>query len=253
MRTYYFIILLLALSFVACNDADKTSASAADSLKTAQTEISPKEVTATDLPANVRFRGTLHKAIQWQDKKGDNLLITSLVAPYNSGEEEERTAELHAFHFVKNKSGDYKLLWQMTDTEQECPVDITCSFLDQGITITDLDSNGIAETTIVYKKACRGDPSPATLKVVMHQDTAKYALRGLTWNDYDRDENKDALLPATEKDVNLATLPGYKGTEKEYAKTYGRYENEKDFQNAPPAFMLHARRQWLKLSHETYD
>jgi len=257
MRTYYHLLIfsLLASAFVACNDVDKTSASAADSLTVA--EISPKQLTPADIPADVRYRGTLYKALQWQDKKGDNLLITSLVAPHASGAsgqggEEERSAELYAFHFVKDNKGQYKLLWQMADAERECPVDISCAFLEQGIGITDLDNNGIAETTVAYKLACRGDISPASMKVVMHQDTVKYALREQMWNRF-LTEDTTATLPVTEEDVNLATLPGYRGREDEYMKTYGRYENEKDFEKAPPAFLVHARQQWLKLAPETFE
>lgn len=247
--------LLILGTFVACNEGGKAPASVADSL--APAEISPKQLAVDEIPAGIRFRGTLYKALQWQDKKGDNLLITSLTAPYHSGAsgqggEEERSAELYAFHFVKNESGQYRLLWQLADAERECPVDISCAFLDQGISVTDLDKNGIAETTIAYKLACRGDVSPASMKLIIHQDTAKYALRGQMWNRY-LTEDTTAVLPVTEKDVNLATLPGYRGPDKDYMKTYGRYENEKDFEGAPASFLPYVRQQWLKLAPETFE
>jgi hypothetical protein len=63
-------------------------------------------------------------------------------------------------------------------------------------------------------------------------------------------ENETTKYPITEKDVNLETLPGYKGTEQEYDKLYGRYQSEKDFKNAPAEFLIFARQQWLKNAEE---
>ena len=116
------------------------------------------------------------------------------------------------------------------------------------MTITDLDADSIAETTVQYKLACSSDVSPALMKLVMHEGETKYALRGMMW--YGSPEEK---FTVTEKDANLETLPGYKKTDEEYFKTWGRYETEKEFATAPPEFLKHAQQQWMKFAKESSE
>ena len=52
-----------------------------------------------------------------------------------------------------------------------------CEFIKNAAVVTDLDQDGIAETTVQYKLACRSDVSPALMKLVMHEGETKYAHR----------------------------------------------------------------------------
>ncbi len=243
-------------ALLACNGHDGAGESqpVADPVK-GEAVIAARHIAAGELPPGLRFKGKLHEALQWRDKAGDNILITSIVAPYESGDrsfdgESSFSAELHAFHFVRSDS-TYKLLWKISDAVKDCPFDLTSSFIKEGIMVTDLDNNGIAETTILYRQACRSDVSPAYMKLVMHQDTVKYALRGSMWIAADVDTA--GQMPITENDVNLEKLAGYKGNDEDYLKAYGRYETEKDFQQAPASFLAFARRQWLRFVKESFD
>ena len=73
--------------------------------------------------------------------------------------------------------------------------------------ITDLDSDGIAESTFLYKLSCRSDISPARLKLIMHKGAAKYAMRGTTKLPSGYGGGEIAVDPAFDKaSTNLRTF-----------------------------------------------
>lgn len=212
--------------------------------------IIPVALTAEQMPASIKINGKLQEAWQWTDKSGENILVTSYTQPYddkgkNEYGEEGQTAELHAAQYVK-KGESYELVWKNDDTEKSCPFDITCEFIKGATTVTDLDKDGIAEATIQYRMACRSDVSPAQMKLFLYEGAEKYFLKGLSW----LKSSPEDSLTVTEKDANLETLPGYNKTEEEYMKTFGRYESEKGFVEAPPEFLIYARQQWVKFVKE---
>lgn len=248
---FLFVACLAAFLF-SCRSSDKKNGNA-DNIDSAYINNSLVSVTTADLPPSIKVSGKLIEAWQWTDKSGENILITSFVEPYddkekNEYDEEGKTSILYAVHYVK-KEDNYELLWKNEDVEKSCPFDMTCEYLKGSTTITDLDNNGVAETTIQYKLACRSDVSPAEMKLIMHEGTVSYSLKGICWvKVYEKDR-----FAITEKDVNLETLPGYKKTEDEYLKTFGRYQSEKGFDGAPPEFLDHARRQWIKFAVESFE
>lgn len=220
----------------------------------AQTVFSSEKITTGRIPKTIKFRGKLVDAWKWKDKLGDNVLITSIVRPYKvKGRDEEAgeevySAELHAFHFVKGNT-EYKLLWKISDMEKECPFDLSVGFIIGATKIMDLDNDGIAETSIQYKLACRSDVSPSQMKLIMHEDTVKYALRGTMWIP----NSEHSKFTVSLQNVNLESWQEYKGADDEYEKLFGRYESEKDFLTAPAGFLNFARNQWLRHVKESFD
>lgn len=250
---YLYLLSAVITGLFACNNTADQQAGNADSLNAVTDPVARFHIQSLDsasLPPAIKFKGKLYQAWQWQDALGDNLLITSQVAPAYSTkayEEEGASASLHAFHYVKQAEG-YQLRWQLHDSVGECPVDLACNYIDS-VHITDLDGNGIAETSLLYKTACRGDVSPAYMKLIMHQDSIKYALRGNMWVKL----NTEDSFTVTPANVNLETLPK---ADSEYGRLLqldGRYETEKDFKAAPPPFLLFARNLWLKKVIETFN
>lgn len=259
--------LSLAICFAAllfsCNTSDKEKKeqpasteqdSSANNSSTEQKQpeavrIMPVTIAAADLPQNLKFKGKVKQAWQWTDKLGDNILITSVVAPFDVKDEdgnEAQTAEVHAFHYVK-KEGDYTLLWQMNDAVKECPLDMFCDFINGSTNVTDLDNNGVAETKVQYATSCHGDVSPSYMKLIMYEGTVKYSLRGNMWIK----DSPESKFDVTAENVNLETLPGYNKEKDEWSeKTFGRYETEKEFAGAAQAFLVYARSEWLKFVKE---
>jgi len=250
------IIVLFAAFLLSCNSSSKKDPNQAmddtarmDNPPTnaAPVSIVPVKITAADIPASINVKGTVQEVWKWNDNLGENLLITAAVVPHDEKSkdgEEGQSAEIHAFHYAK-KDGDYTQVWMMNDAEKLCPVDITCDFIPGSATVTDLDKDGIAEIKVQYSIACRGDVSPATMKLIMYENGIKHALRGNMWIAY----SPGLTFRVTEKDVNLETASAIKD-EDELLRTFGRYENEKEFASAPPEFLTYARSEWLKYAKE---
>ncbi len=220
---------------------------------TATVTIQPVKIIDAETQTRIKVKGKVQEAWKWNDKLGENILIISYVAPHddkgkNEYGEEGQTAEILSYHFAK-KDWEYAPVWIMNETEKSCPFDITCEFIKGSTTITDLDKDGIAEVVVQYRLACRSDVSPAEMKLLMHEDTTNYYLKGLSWIK----SSEEDKFTITEKDANLETLPGYKKTEEEYMKTFGRYESEKGFAGAPPEFLAYARQQWMKFVKERFE
>ncbi len=258
MRLLFVYLIIAAL--LGCNSRDVNSKGSAntDSTQTDTTNkqtapIEPFKGTAADIPATIKITGTIQEVWKWKDKMGDNLLITSYVAPYedknkNEYGEEGFTGELYAAHYA-GTDGAYRQIWSISEAEKSCPFDVTCEFIKNAVSITDLDADKVAEVTVQYKLACRSDVSPAIMKLAMYEGGTKYGLKGLMW----LATSPEDKFTVTENDANLEKLPGYKGTEEEYMKTFGRYESEKEFSQAPAEFITHARSRWIRFVKESFE
>jgi hypothetical protein len=135
------------------------------------------------LPAGIQTQGKIVMGARWRDRLGENLLLATQTGqkPSRSSCDSEpdpcSDAEVYADHYLVRNTG-VELLWKLTDFEQDCPFDLYAGFLPDSLTITDLDADGVAESTLLYKLACRSDVSPARL--ILHEGKTKYAIRGTT-------------------------------------------------------------------------
>nr|WP_100338587.1 hypothetical protein [Hymenobacter chitinivorans] len=222
------------------------------------TGIVVRNLTAAQLPAGLpAMAGKLVEAKTWQDRSGENLLLVSRTPelPEPDGPDEAegaRRVELYARQYVRRAGAGYELLWKLQDNVGHCPVDIVLGIIPGSTAITDLDKDGQTETMLVYQQACRGDVSADGLKLIMHEGQAKYALRGNNVTQYDS-------LPSSQRaPKNLCCLDTVNEARAEAAGDYriyeGRYQNEKEFVQAPPAFLAFARQQWRHWSVQpTHD
>lgn len=195
-----------------------------------------RPLTLAQLPAALRPAGQLLEAWRWTDANEENILIAyrAVVASDNEASD-ERTVLLLVCQYVRpaSSTGAYQQLWQLQDAVSDCPLDLTLGLLPGSTRITDLDGNGRTETTLLYALGCRGGVDPAALKLIMREGAAKYALRG------------EAIQPLggsaeMARARRLAAGPvccaeGIPDTA--YARLEGLYVTEKDFTNAPPAFL----------------
>jgi hypothetical protein len=178
------------------------------------------------LPAGVTVTGQVVHAEHWQDKAGEHLLLLSLGPvvghkPNTRNPDGYHDQNLYGYQFSK-QGGSFVRLWQVQDFVRECEFDLTCDFLLPSVQLTDLNNDGIAETSFLYKIGCRSDISPVKLKLIMHNGTAKYVLRGET-------QTKD-------------------GT-----STYGgTYKPDPAFTAADARFLAFARQQWPRFAPEAF-
>jgi hypothetical protein len=181
-----FILILLLLFIVASTKGiaqqgkieQKESPIVADKLTVLKFDIKA-------VPKNLQYKGKIVMGARWIDKKGENILILTQTGAFPSTSkskcitDECFDAEIYAYNFVQN-ADNLSLLWKIVDSERNCPFDLYAGFLEGALFITDLDSNGLAESTLLYILSCRSDVSPATLKLIMHEGASKYAIRGTT-------------------------------------------------------------------------
>lgn len=210
----------------------------------ADTAVARQPLTLAQLPAALRPVGKLLEAWRWMDANGENTLVASRTVVAGSADvSDARTARLLVRQSVRH-GGSYQQLWQLQDAVADCPVDLWLGLLPGSLRVTDLDHNGRTETTVLYGLACKGDISPLELKLIMHEGAAKYALRGtaIEMAGGPDDVARSARMAAGP----VCCAQPQADSDPDYRRYEGQYDSEKDFVNAPPAFLAFAQRQWRR-------
>lgn len=243
MRLFDTLLALLALSTLGCrgpgvaeqarpaevrvdpaSEVDPTPAAEAASVEPTQvtTGVTVAPVKAADLPNGLGVQGDVVLAIRFHDSAGDNLLVLSQTGIHPSGSDPDfRGAEVYGYQYLL-KGGAWTQTWKIQDQVKDCPNDVTAAHLTDSLEVTDLDGDGLAETSFLYRTACRGDVSPCTQKLMMHEGATKYALRGTAR-------------------IEVGGTP-----------QGGDYEVDPAFKAAPPAFLAEARALWEATALETF-
>jgi len=180
----------------------------------------------SDIPANIKYDGSIVAGAKWKDNNGSNVLIITETKDRKKGGQEFQSwsKELYGYQFITGSDGP-KQVWKISDFIKDCEADPTLSYIKNSLSITDINNNGIAESTFLYKLACRSDVSPAGLKLLMHEEDKKYAIRGTT----------------------KIVIKG------EGANTYGGETNvDKSFYDAPEGFLNYAKDEWSKYRVEKF-
>lgn len=169
------------------------------------------------LPSSVKYEGKIVAGARWDDKNGTNVLIVCETDEKTTGD--NRSKELFAYQYILD--GDKaKQLWKINDFIKDCPVDVMLSLFPGSITVTDINKDGIAENTFLYRMSCKGDVSPDDMKLIMHEGENKYAIRG----------------------EMIQIMQG-----KKYG---GQMNTDPAFNKAPTGFFAYAREQWKKFDTE---
>jgi uncharacterized protein Veg len=198
----------------------------------AQEQIKLTQLDLAKLPKAIKYEGKIVTAVRFTDNVGDNIVITTETGIYNNAkfkhENEGKDAELFAYHFII-KNDSVKQTWKVYDYTSDCPLDVEASFIKNTFQVTDLNKDGVAEIWLMYRVACRGDVSPADMKIIMYQAQQKYAMRG---------QNKVVA------DVDEKGNKQYLG---------GEYKFDPAFQTAPKEFTEFAEKLWNKNIMEIWE
>jgi len=133
---------------------------------------------AEDLPQQLvtHIIGTPQVTKFFTDLNGKHLLCATKSKIHDNTKDSDRLT-LRAYLFNES-NGIWKQEWIIKDWV-DCPgLDLEGSFLPEYCMTTDLDSNGITETTVSYYLLCSGDISPKTIKTILREGELKYAVRG---------------------------------------------------------------------------
>lgn len=166
-----------------------------------------------EVPKECKVEGDLVDIYSWKDLNGSNYFIRSIGA-VKEGKELDglptQSQYLYAYHYVENSTGEFELKEDIVDFVKDCEFDIILGHELDAISLTDLDSNEVGEISFVYRTSCTSDVSPSTQKLMLLEDGQKYALRGST------------------------QVMGFGG----------EYEADDSFNDAPAAFLSHAKSLW---------
>jgi len=191
----FFIIIPILLLISACSSKDKehnkTSESAQSNKlsgneKAAQTTgensvsdgpvVSDIQFGINHVPESLHNENKIIEAVKWKDSLGVNLIVITL-SEEKTVYEDNRIKELFVHHYLLSENN--KVLWKTYDFVKDCPFDITLEYIDRSLSVTDLNSNGLAETSFAYRLSCKSDVSPDDMKLIMHEGDKKYAVRGV--------------------------------------------------------------------------
>ncbi len=214
------IIIILSLLIFGCGNKEDTK-------DIGTTEAEQNEINQSfkigifdeNMAKLVKFKGDLLFGKSWTDKLGENLLVFSQkeIIKEENGDEPEPdrlTRKLYAVHYAKSKDV-YKLIREVQDFTTDCGFENRAKIMKESVTITDLDKDDFAEITFAYRLGCTSELSPDVLKLIMLENSEKYAIRGDTRVQYRPDE---FVGGATDIDSN--------------------------FDNAPEVFLNHAKSIW---------
>jgi hypothetical protein len=148
------------------------------SLAQITTKVQPEK----SVPAGYEYQGALLNVIAVEDKHGSSVIVVSQT-PVQASKTwaDSRETELFVYRYLTKPSGAH-LEWRLYDFVKECPVNLEAKLLSgaeaEGISVTDLDGDQDAEVWIAYRLVCRGDMSPATLKIIMYEGKKEHSMRG---------------------------------------------------------------------------
>tara|TARA_Y100000588_G_C14148146_1_gene879320 strand:- start:194 stop:1261 length:1068 start_codon:yes stop_codon:yes gene_type:complete len=171
------------------------------------------------------YKGELISAFQWNDKLGNNIFIISMnreAYNYDYGNIET----IYGYHYVIENLGKNEILleisqlWDIKDWAV-CRYDGHLNYEEKCMRITDLDNDGIAEITLGYSISPNTTDCcyPNTIKLIMHENGIKYAIRG------------ESVVATHIDSVHQAREEKKKAEEKK--EMYGR----DSFKNAPKKFI----------------
>lgn len=187
-------------------------------------KIKVKKLNPSDVPNDIKYKGTIQEAFHWTDEEGEHIFISTLTDGVNTNPDPDMAPwmqiYLYGYHYVI-ENGKSTLKWKVTDYVKECEFDIGVNFR-KPCEITDLDNDGVAEVWMMYTLACSSDVNPSTMKIIMYEGSKKFAVRGTT-------------------KVVVALDPNGK---KEYAG--GNYIMDQALQHAPEVIKNYATSMWKK-------
>ncbi len=171
-----------------------------------------------------RIKGHYISGVRWRDREGIHEVVFSSTGKFKSKAacvSECYDAEFYGYHFA-GSNAKLKTVWKLTDFERECESDLFVGLVPDSLSVTDLDHDGIAEVSFMYKLACRSDVSPARLKLMLYEGKAKYAMRGYTVVE----GHKEGAVPV--EDLSWQRM---RSGVKEYAlRRWKQFERETNFE-----------------------
>jgi hypothetical protein len=133
--------------------------------------------TTFDIPKSIipNIKGKLSAKFRFKDVSGSHFLALTRQSTKLSDGTDKIT--LQALQYDSSNSG-WKQEWVINDNISCKDLDLDAEFIVPLTSISDKDSNGVAETSVAYHLACLGGIDTKPTKAIMRQGQLKYAVRG---------------------------------------------------------------------------
>jgi hypothetical protein len=175
-----------------------------------------------------QLNGDFHGIIGWTDKYGLQAVVFSLSVSEKEGEdgEDPATSAVLLADFVLWEGDAWTSQRQFKAALKDCMFDAEIGAKSGPWSVTDLDSNGLAEISFAWSVGCRSDVSPIKHKVFLvgfdeHAAVQKHVLRGTTGIELEGSIDEG-----------------------------GEFKADELFQTAPKSFLAHATKVWKETSVE---
>lgn len=144
-------------------------------------ELHPGLTDPRNISPELKHQGNIVRAFMWNENLSENYILYCETDEYYSGRDltEGKNKEFYIYYYVV-QNGETKLMWKIYDFVKECEFDLETHFINEALTVTDLDDNGVNEIWTMYRFGCKSDVSPWPLKLIMYEGNEKYAIRGET-------------------------------------------------------------------------
>ena len=250
IRTFFYISALLIFSvcfFSSCKDPEKEKVSTNPS-KTADSiglpalqqkqlnEINYKFIPVYNLTP---WKGKVVSVANWIDAKGKNVIIISgsksndwrnespEMKNFAKDGDDCELAQLFAYHYIFNDSlNKWNANWTLNDFEFSCS-DTHLQFFPGSLRVSDIDTNGIAESCFAYYESYNIVDLMYRIKLILHVNSIKLKAFGTIgkYKDHLKDyDGKKSLAP----DYS-ATFEEFDPNYRKYAeKMWNRYSHERD-------------------------
>ncbi|MBQ9591241.1 MAG: hypothetical protein IJR32_00175 [Paludibacteraceae bacterium] len=170
-------------------------------------DIVVTDITADQIPSEVKYKGDIYAAVTWKDKQGTHFVIETQTKPLmtksakaaQQREEEDNIVDangntepiayldadyrikgLFTYHYVQNKKDGLVLVFKHIDFIDQCTEqNLHANYLTKPV-ITDLNDDKNAEVWIVYALGCRQfDATPLAMRMIVYMGNQRAQVNGL--------------------------------------------------------------------------
>jgi hypothetical protein len=175
----------------------------------------PPGITWEDVQPKIDRKADLKvvRNLSWMQEGIGHVAVFATATKTGQARGEAHTSRALYVTTLRMIGDTWKKIEDIRELVPPCALDLTADFVDGATGVTDLDQDGEAELTFIYRFGCGGDVSPNTMKLIMLEGAKKYALRG-----------ESRVAPGNGERVGGTYKP--------------------DFAKAPPAFFAHAKKVW---------
>lgn len=169
------VLCFLLAAGTGCGAADNASPGAAPPADAAPAGLVVHPWTDA-LASEVSVEGGVVAGRHWSDRQGEALLVLT------EGAEKDGNKSLYGYVFQRSGDRAWRQVRRVQDWIKDCPFDVLAEHLVSSVAVEDQDGDGVGEARFAYRLACRSDVSSPTLKLMVLEGGAKYALRGNQWD-----------------------------------------------------------------------